>query len=147
MLSKDLCGLTSLWTPADNLIHDTFQNLLFGKMRTFSLERALIDGRYTKERYLGKGGFAYCVQVTDQTDDKKYAMKVIPKVANGKQRCMEKIENEISILVDMDHPSVARMHRFFEDEENVYIVLELCDNKSMIDLLKVRQRLTEDEVR
>lgn len=80
-------------------------------------------------------------------DNKKYAMKVIAKVVNGKPRCMEKIESEISILMDMDHPSVARMHRFFEDDENVYIVLELCDNKSMIELLKVRQRLTEDEVK
>lgn len=38
---------------------------------------------------------------------------------------MEKIENEISILGDMDHPAVAKMIRYFEDEDNVYIILEL----------------------
>lgn len=29
-----------------------------------------IGGRYIKERYLGKGGFAYCIQVTDTEDGK-----------------------------------------------------------------------------
>jgi polo-like kinase 1 len=82
-----------------------------------------------------------------QNDNKQYAMKVIAKVANGKPRDINKIENEVAILAEMDHPSVARMNRFFEDEENVYIVMELCENKSMIELLKVRQRLTEDEVK
>jgi polo-like kinase 1 len=80
-------------------------------------------------------------------DDEKYAMKVIPKVANGKPRPMDKIENEINILNEMDHPKVSRMHRFFEDTDNVYIILELCHNKSMIELMKVRHRLTENEVR
>lgn len=77
----------------------------------------------------------------------KYAMKVIPKIVNGKPRAMDKIENEISILAEMDSPKVAKMIRFLEDDENMYIVLELCENKSMIDLLKVRQRLTESEAR
>lgn len=80
-------------------------------------------------------------------DDEKYAMKVIPKVANGKPRPMDKIENEISILTEMNHPKVSRMHRYFEDSDNVYIILELCHNKSMIELMKVRNRLTESEVK
>lgn len=107
----------------------------------------IIGGRYIKERYLGKGGFAYWIQVTDMNDDEKYAMKVIPKVANGKPRPMDKIENEISILTEMNHPKVSRMHRYFEDSDNVYIILELCHNKSMIELMKVRNRLTESEVK
>jgi len=107
----------------------------------------VIEGRYKRERLLGKGGFAYCIQVHDETDHKKYAMKIIPKLVNGRPRGLEKVENEISILLDMNHHNIAKMIRFFEDDENVYIVLELCENKSMIDLLKVRQRLTEAEVK
>ena len=107
----------------------------------------MVGNRYLKERYLGKGGFAHCVQVDDKIDNQKYAMKIIQKVVNGKQRAMDKIESEIAIHADMDHPSIVKMYRYFEDDENVYMILELWDNKSIIDLLKVRQRLTEDEVR
>ena len=74
-------------------------------------------------------------------------MKIIQKVVNGKARAMDKIENEIAIHADMDHPSIVKMYRYFEDEENVYMILELWDNRSIIELLKVRQRLTEDEVK
>ena len=107
----------------------------------------MLNNRYVKERYLGKGGFAHWVQVDDKIEGQKYAMKVIQKIVNGKPRAMDKIENEIAIHADMDHPSIVKMYRYFEDEENVYMILELWENRSIIDLLKVRQRLTEDEVK
>ena len=106
-----------------------------------------IAGRYEKQRMLGKGGFAYCIQVYDLIDKQKYAMKIINKIVEGKPRALEKIENEISILMEMDHPKVCKMIRYFEDDENVYIVQELWEHRSLIDLLKVRQYLTELEVR
>jgi polo-like kinase 1 len=34
----------------------------------------------------------------------------------------------------------------FEDSENVYILLEICDNQTVNELLKRRKRLTEIEV-
>jgi polo-like kinase 1 len=35
----------------------------------------------------------------------------------------------------------------FEDKDNVYILLEICENKSLSDLLKKRKRLTDQEVK
>lgn len=67
-------------------------------------ESQIVANRYIKERYLGKGGFAYCMQVTDMETEKKYAMKVIAKTADGKPRDINKIENEVAILAEMDHP-------------------------------------------
>lgn len=74
-------------------------------------------------------------------------MKIMPKVMNGKIRGREKIQNEIGILAQMDHPNIAKMVRCFENEQNIYIMLELCENKSMVDLLRARRRLTETETR
>lgn len=32
----------------------------------------------------------------------------------------------------LDHRNIVKFERFFEDDTNVYIVLELCDNHSMM---------------
>ena len=68
---------------------------------------------YLKEEYLGKGGFAYCMRVLDLDDinTQRYAMKIMPKIMNGKERSREKFRSEIQILSKMDHPNIAKLIR------------------------------------
>lgn len=54
--------------------------------------------------------------------------------------------SEIKIHRSMKHPSIALFETFFEDSENVYIVLELCSNSTLNDQVKRRKRLSELEV-
>jgi serine/threonine protein kinase len=74
-------------------------------------------------------------------------MKIMPKCMNGKVRSKDKIKSEVSILSQMNHPNIAKLVRCFENDQNIYIMLELCENKSMVDLLRARRRLTETETR
>ena len=39
----------------------------------------------------------------------------------------------------MDHPNIVKIERFFEDKDNVYILLELCENKSLGELMNMRR--------
>jgi|TARA_B100000780_G_C21008475_1_gene403736 polo-like kinase 1 len=55
--------------------------------------------------------------------------------------------SEIKIHRSVKHANVAQFLHFFEDSENVYILLELCQNQSMNELLKRRKRLHELEVK
>ena len=41
---------------------------------------------------------------------------------------------------------VVQFERSFQDKDNVYIIVELCTNQSLNDLLKRRKRLNEIEV-
>ena len=54
--------------------------------------------------------------------------------------------SEIKIHRSIKHNNVCHFQHFFEDSENVYILLELCQNQSMNELLKRRKRLHELEV-
>jgi len=54
--------------------------------------------------------------------------------------------SEIKIHKGLMHKHVVQFHHFFEDAENVYILLELCTNQTMNELLRRRKRLTELEV-
>ena len=55
--------------------------------------------------------------------------------------------SEIKIHRSVKHQHVAQFIHFFEDVENVYILLELCSNHSLNELLKRRKRLHELEVK
>ena len=55
--------------------------------------------------------------------------------------------SEIRIHKNMRHSSVVHLERYFEDRDNVYIVLELCPNLSLNDMIKRRRRFTDVEVR
>ena len=57
-----------------------------------------------------------------------------------------KLMSEIKIHRSIKHINVCQFQHFFEDAENVYILLELCQNQSMNELLKRRKRLHELEV-
>jgi polo-like kinase 1 len=54
--------------------------------------------------------------------------------------------SEIRIHRSLHHPNVVGFEHFFEDNENVYILLELCHNQTLSELLKRRKRLSEIEV-
>lgn len=42
---------------------------------------------------------------------------------------------------------MVRFERFFEDNINAYMILELCNNNSMSELMKRRKKLCEPESR
>ncbi len=54
---------------------------------------------------------------------------------------------EIEIHRSLGHSHVVGFHGFFEDSNHVYILLELCRRRSLMELHKRRKRLTEPEVR
>lgn len=55
--------------------------------------------------------------------------------------------SEIKIHKSLKHPNIVHFEHVFEDKENVYILLELCKNETLNELLKRRRRLTEFEIR
>jgi polo-like kinase 1 len=54
--------------------------------------------------------------------------------------------SEIKIHRSLHHNNIVGFEHFFEDVENVYILLELCQNQSLNELLRRRKRLHELEV-
>ena len=53
---------------------------------------------------------------------------------------------EIEIHRLLNHQHIVGFEHYFEDAENVYILLELCQNQSLNELLIRRKRLVELEV-
>lgn len=54
---------------------------------------------------------------------------MIAKFRLRKAHHREKVMREIAIHKELKHANVVRMYSSFEDEDNVYMVLELCKLK------------------
>ena len=102
--------------------------------------------KYFKGRLLGKGGFAKCYEFTCAENKKIFAAKVVAKSGLVKSRAKQKLISEIKIHKSLHHPQIVAFEHYFEDTENVYILLEMCQNQTLNKLLKRRKRITEIEV-
>ena len=54
---------------------------------------------------------------------------------------------EVIIHSGLCHTNVVALHGNFEDLENVYVVLELCARRSLMEMQKRRCQVTEPEAR
>lgn len=54
---------------------------------------------------------------------------------------------EIDIHRSIQHDHIVRFYSYFEDSNFIYIILELCTKKSMMELHKRRKVLSEPEIR
>jgi polo-like kinase 1 len=100
--------------------------------------------KYLKGKPLNSDNEIKYLEVTSP-DKKTFAAKILPKskLRNGKLR--QSLKSEIRIQSKLIHPNIVKFEKFIEDSENIYIFYELCINKSLLDLLKRRKRLTELE--
>ncbi|XP_078074827.1 serine/threonine-protein kinase PLK3 [Mustelus asterias] len=102
---------------------------------------------YCRGRLLGKGGFAKCYEMVDLSNNRVYAVKVIPHSRVSKPHQKDKIEKEIELHKSLSNKHIVKFYHNFEDDENIYIFLEHCSHKSLAHILKARRTLTEPEVR
>lgn len=106
-----------------------------------------IKGKYYKGKKIGEGHFGECFEFISIKDSKEiYAGKIIDKNKLKGQKSLENIINEINIQNSLDYPKIVKVKDKLEDDKNVFIVMELCQNDTLRKLIQRRGHLTEIEV-
>ncbi|TQV95906.1 hypothetical protein V2A60_001072 [Cordyceps javanica] len=100
---------------------------------------------YQVGKLLGKGGFAICYNAHLQPSNKVYALKIVRSHMPAKME--QKFQTELQIHSKMKHKNIVQFWRAFSFQSSTYLVLELCSNGSLMDMVKRRKGLTEPEVR
>ncbi|KAL2719422.1 serine/threonine-protein kinase polo [Vespula squamosa] len=102
---------------------------------------------YLKGRFFGKGGFARCYEIRESKSHHVFAGKIVSKSIMTKSNQREKMTQEIAIHQSLNHRNIVGFYGFFDDAQNIYIILELCRKRSMMELHKRRKALSECETR
>jgi serine/threonine protein kinase len=56
-----------------------------------------------------------------------YAMKVVAKKIIENSHMIDQLKNEVNIMSKLSHPRIIQLHTIFEDQKNIYFVLELAE--------------------
>ncbi|MCJ1464031.1 Cell cycle serine/threonine-protein kinase cdc5/MSD2 [Pseudocyphellaria aurata] len=115
------------------------------------LKPGLLAEKFQTGNFLGKGGFAICYEgelrgKKNGPGNCKFAMKIV-KANMPQTKISDKFRTELQIHAKMRHPNIVQFHRAFTFKENTYVILELCPNGSVMDMMKKRKGLTLPEVR
>ena len=86
---------------------------------------------YKKIQFLGKGTFASVFEVKDKITGIQRAMKTFKKI--NPLLTEKQILNEISILIQMDHPNILKIFSFYSLQQNYSIITELCSFGQLYD--------------
>jgi serine/threonine-protein kinase len=102
--------------------------------------KAMIGGRYQVETVLGKGGFGATYLVIDQrVQGKRWALKEIPEILFD--------EYEVSLLSQLDHPSIPIIVDRFVDTGMVYLVLKFGGTKTLATECKQRKQIAYETLK
>ena len=109
--------------------NNTFEKTVIIEEKYSKANGEVVIKRYLRGKFLGKGGFARCYEITDMHTKKTCAAKIISKTTLSKNKARQKLISEIKIHKSLQDKGIVDFEHVFEDQENVYILLELCSNQ------------------
>lgn len=82
---------------------------------------------FKKEADLGKGSFGKVCKVIHRHSGHEYAIKFITKEQIIQLKMIDQLKNEIEIMQVAQHPNIVRLVTYFEDNNFIYLVMELAE--------------------
>lgn len=135
---RDNLAMEEIWKKIPKEIIRPSVNRATGKTEKVHFKRGA---------FLGKGGFARVYELHDVKTGVCYAGKIISKKSLTKPRSRQKLVQEIRIHKALDHDNIVRFVNFVEDKDFVYIILEMCSNRSLLRMIRTRKHICEAELR
>ncbi|XP_009759436.1 calcium-dependent protein kinase 28-like isoform X2 [Nicotiana sylvestris] len=110
-----------------------------GKRTDFGFDKDF-DKRFTIGKLLGHGQFGYTYVATHKSNGDRVAVKRIEKNKMVLPIAVEDVKREVKILKALSgHENVVQFNNAFEDDNYVYIVMELCEGGELLDRILAKK--------
>ena len=93
-------------------------------------------GHYTIRALLGKGGMGEVWRARDTKLGREVAIKTLPEEFAKDADRLSRFEREAKLLASLNHPNIAAIHGFEEDNGTHFLVLELVEGDTLADQIK-----------
>ncbi|KAL3833361.1 hypothetical protein ACJIZ3_008097 [Penstemon smallii] len=122
-----------------------------GLDKSFGFSKKFYD-KYELGDEVGRGHFGYTCKAKFKKGELKgqdVAVKVIPKNKMTTAIAIEDVRKEVKILRALTgHNNLIQFYDAYEDHDNVYIVMELCEGGELLDRILSRGgKYTEDDAK
>ncbi len=110
----------------------------------------VIHGRYQVITFLRQGGMGAVYEAMDITLNVRCALKeMVPypgTLGTALHQLHEQFQQEAQLLAMLRHPNLPRVTDHFEEDGNVYLVMDFIYGKRLDEVIAQKRKLTEDEV-
>ena len=96
---------------------------------------------------IGQGGFGKVWKVELKKTNQEYAMKEISKLKIIDKNSEKNIKSERNLLSKMCHPFIITMHYSFQDNENLYLILDLLSGGDLRYHINKKIKFTEEQAK
>lgn len=97
-------------------------------------------------RPLGSGHFATVYIAVEKTTGIQFAVKVFKK-RRSQPSDSQGLKQEIAMLMTLSHPNVLGLKGTYDEENEVYLVLELAPEGELFNYIIKHQKLSESDTR
>jgi len=103
--------------------------------------RGKLEDYYRVEKMLlGEGSYG-SVQKCENIDTGQ--LRAVKTITKNLVKNPEQFREEMAIMKLLDHPNIVRLYETFEDQRNVYLILELCTGGELFDRIVADGKFTE----
>ena len=104
----------------------------------------IIASQYDVIQELGRGNYAVVHFAKRRSDGMPVAIKVLEKRGLN-DKGVEQVQEEMTVLKQLDHPNLLKLVESCEDDERFFIVTELCDGGELFDRIVEREYYSEQD--
>jgi len=136
-----LCG-SSKYLACGGAYDDDDENILLSNTNKKSFMHNVVKPRSStsiydhydidSSTYLGEGQSGYVRVAIHKKTARKFALKTLEK-KNVSHEHLSCIRNEIDIMSSIDHPNILKLHESFETDDNIYLLLHLCEGGDLFE--------------
>lgn len=100
---------------------------------------------YDIGQLIGSGGFATVYRAIARETSDEVAIKIMNKQHLREMKMTKRVQAEIAISLQLQHPHIVHSYCSFQDDNNIYLVMELCENGNLYRYIKRNGPINEPD--